>query len=99
MDRFAIFIIFVAWVSAVFLILGFTLTSTPRLPLFLLSIVLAAVAILGLIFFCVRRKPGSRDKSFPFNCTILRVEYTYVHIHIVIKALISLPFRGGFDDV
>ncbi|KDO43079.1 hypothetical protein CISIN_1g0405322mg, partial [Citrus sinensis] len=62
MDRFAIFIIFVAWVSAVFLILGFTLTSTPRLPLFLLSIVLAAVAILGLIFFCVRRKPGSRDK-------------------------------------
>ncbi|KAL9462988.1 hypothetical protein AB3S75_000904 [Citrus x aurantiifolia] len=65
MDRFAIFIIFVASVSAVFLILAFTLgvASTPSIPFLLLSIVLAAVAILGLIFFCVRRKPRSRGED------------------------------------
>ncbi|KAK9229621.1 hypothetical protein WN944_022584 [Citrus x changshan-huyou] len=65
MDRFAIFIIFVASVSAVFLILAFTLgvASNPSIPFLLLSIVLAAVAILGVIFFCVRRKPRSRGED------------------------------------
>ncbi|KAH9667322.1 Receptor-like serine/threonine-protein kinase [Citrus sinensis] len=62
MDRFAIFIIFVASVSAVFLILAFTsgVASNPSIPFLSMSIVLAAVAILGVIFFCVRRKPRSR---------------------------------------
>ncbi|KAH9667323.1 Receptor-like serine/threonine-protein kinase [Citrus sinensis] len=65
MDRFAIFIIFVASVSAVFLILAFTsgVASNPSIPFLSMSIVLAAVAILGVIFFCVRRKPRSRGED------------------------------------
>ncbi|KAL9462984.1 hypothetical protein AB3S75_000900 [Citrus x aurantiifolia] len=68
MDRFAIFIIFNALASAVFLILTLTFgllreTSAPFLALLSLSIVLAAVAILGLIFYCARRKPRSRGED------------------------------------
>ncbi|KAH9715648.1 Receptor-like serine/threonine-protein kinase [Citrus sinensis] len=71
MDRFAIFISFVASVSAVFLILALTFGLSRKyffysplaISFLILSITLAAVAILGLIFYCVRRKPRSRGED------------------------------------
>ncbi|GAY48148.1 hypothetical protein CUMW_109590 [Citrus unshiu] len=71
MDRFAIFIIVVASVSAVFLILSLTFGvsgdyffySPPAISCLVLSITLATVAISGLIFFCVRRKPRSSGED------------------------------------
>ncbi|KAK9232486.1 hypothetical protein WN943_022732 [Citrus x changshan-huyou] len=71
MDRFAVFIIFVAFVSTVFLILaltfglssGYFFYSPLAISCLVLSITLAAVVILGLIFYCVRRKPRNRDPS------------------------------------
>ncbi|KAL9462974.1 hypothetical protein AB3S75_000893 [Citrus x aurantiifolia] len=71
MDRFAVFIIFVAFVSAVFLILALTFGlssgnffySPLAISCLVLSITLAAVVILGLIFYCVRRKPRSRGED------------------------------------
>ncbi|KAH9715711.1 Receptor-like serine/threonine-protein kinase [Citrus sinensis] len=71
MDRFAVFIIFVAFVSTVFLILALTFGlssgnffySPLAISCLVLSITLAAVVILGLIFYCVRRKPRNRGED------------------------------------
>ncbi|KAJ4718590.1 Receptor-like serine/threonine-protein kinase [Melia azedarach] len=58
MDRFAFFIIIVAIASVVYLILAFTVASSPTYAL-VLSTALATVAVGGCIIYCVRRKPKS----------------------------------------
>ncbi|KAK9232481.1 hypothetical protein WN943_022727 [Citrus x changshan-huyou] len=91
MDRFAIFIIFNALVSAVFLILTLTFgllrgTSAPFLALLSLSIVLAAVAILGLIFYCARRKPRSRGEDLMTLDLDLNLKANNVNIELPVNS-------------
>ncbi|KAL9460113.1 hypothetical protein AB3S75_003335 [Citrus x aurantiifolia] len=91
MDRFAIFIIFNALASAVFLILTLTFgllrgTSAPFLALLSLSIVLAAVAILGLIFYCARRKPRSRGEDLMTLDLDLNLKANNVNIELPVNS-------------
>ncbi|KAJ4718602.1 Receptor-like serine/threonine-protein kinase [Melia azedarach] len=63
MDRFAFFIMAVAIASVVYLILAFTVASSAPTGSFVISTALGTVAILGLIIYCVRRKPRNKGED------------------------------------
>ncbi|KAJ4718599.1 Receptor-like serine/threonine-protein kinase [Melia azedarach] len=62
MDRFAFFIIIVTIASVVYLILTITVIGSPSYNR-VISAVLAIVAIVGLIIYCVGRKPRNKGED------------------------------------
>ncbi|KAJ4718598.1 S-receptor-like serine/threonine-protein kinase [Melia azedarach] len=85
MDRFAFFIIVVAIASVVYLILAFTVASSAPTGSFVISSARGTVAILGLIIYCVRRKPRNKGKRFQSSFIPQQ------------KSLACFLLRGGFD--
>ncbi|KAH9667351.1 Receptor-like serine/threonine-protein kinase [Citrus sinensis] len=95
MERFAIFIIVVLLVSAVFLILAFIsglskgVDSASFFVLLSLSITLAAVATLGLNFYCVRRKPRSRGEDLMMFDLDLNLKANNVNIELPVNSKLT----------